>query len=151
MMVYRVQEDAVLISFSSHSTVYIRNSNHNFFTRFQTPIGHIVSHDILLGRWRLALDLFGRVFCDDVGAEPGSIISELGGFPVKEGRFRREMEKLRTNQQRDLTLDVWADMTVQFLSLNLYFYMRSGLRNKAQDMKFYKESILHLNAQLPSL
>ena len=40
-------------------------------------------HDILLGRWRLALDLFGRVFVDDVGLEPGSIISELGGFPVK--------------------------------------------------------------------
>ena len=25
----------------------------------------------------------------------GSIISELGGFPVKEAKFRREMEKLR--------------------------------------------------------
>lgn len=69
-------------------------------------MGHIVSHDILLGRWRLALDLFGRVFCDDVGAEPGSIISELGGFPVKESRFRREMEKLRNAQQRDLALEV---------------------------------------------
>jgi hypothetical protein len=30
-----------------------------------------VPHDILLGRWRLALDLFGRVFVDDVGLEPG--------------------------------------------------------------------------------
>ena len=66
-----------------------------------------MSHDLLLGRWRLALDLFGRVFYDDVGAEPGSIISELGGFPVKESRFRREMEKLRNNsQQRDLVLNV---------------------------------------------
>ncbi len=69
-------------------------------------IGQLVSHDVLLGRWRLALDLFGRVFCDDVGAEPGSVISELGGFPVKESRFRREMEKLRNLQQRDLTLEV---------------------------------------------
>ena len=46
-------------------------------------VGASVPHDILLGRWRLALDLFGRVFVDDVGLEPGSIISELGGFPVK--------------------------------------------------------------------
>ena len=61
-------------------------------------IGQLVSHDILLGRWRLSLDLFGRVFCDDVGAEPGSVISELGGFPVKESRFRRDMEKLRHSQ-----------------------------------------------------
>ena len=63
-----------------------------------------VPHDVLLGRWRLTLDLFGRVFVDDVGLEPGSIISELGGFPVKEAKFRREMEKLRNSKQVDLTL-----------------------------------------------
>ena len=74
-------------------------------------IGQLVSHDVLLGRWRLSLDLFGRVFCDDVGAESGSVISELGGFPVKESRFRREMEKLRNLQQRDLTLEVERDRT----------------------------------------
>lgn len=73
------------------------NKSHN-------GIGQLVSHDILLGRWRLTLDLFGHVFVDDVGAEQGSVISELGGFPVKEARFRREMEKLRNSQQRDLTL-----------------------------------------------
>ena len=50
------------------------------------------------------MDLFGRVFVDDVGLEPGSIISELGGFPVKETKFRREMEKLRTSKSVDLTL-----------------------------------------------
>lgn len=67
----------------------------------------MISHDALLGRWRLSLDLFGRVFCDDVGAEPGSVISELGGFPVKEGKFRREMEKIRNSQQKDLSIEVW--------------------------------------------
>lgn len=67
-------------------------------------IGQLVSHDLLLGRWRLSLDLFGRVFMEDVGLEPGSVVSELGGFPVKEAKFRRDMEKLRNNQQRDLTL-----------------------------------------------
>jgi E3 ubiquitin-protein ligase EDD1 len=64
----------------------------------------MISDDVLLGRWRLTLELFGRVFVDDVGLEPGSVISELGGFPVKESRFRREMEKIRNAQQRDLTL-----------------------------------------------
>jgi len=49
------------------------------------------------------LDLFGRVFVDDVGLEPGSIINELGGFPVKEAKFRREMEKLRNPRTFDLT------------------------------------------------
>lgn len=65
-------------------------------------IGNIIQYDILLGRWRLTLELFGRIFVDDVGTEPGSIIRELGGFPVKEAKFRKEMEKLRTSQQRDL-------------------------------------------------
>lgn len=67
-------------------------------------MGNMLSHDMLLGRWRLSLELFGRIFVDDVGAEPGSVITDLGGFPVKEMRFRREMEKLRSSQQRDLTL-----------------------------------------------
>lgn len=60
--------------------------------------------DLLLSRWKLSLDLFGRVFMEDVGLEPGSIVYELRGFPVKEARFRRHMEKLRNAQQRDLTL-----------------------------------------------
>lgn len=67
-------------------------------------LGAAVSHDLLLGRWRLSLDLFGRVFTEDVGLEPGSVVAELGGFPLKEVKFRRDMEKLRNCQQRDLTL-----------------------------------------------
>ncbi|KAJ2943793.1 hypothetical protein O0L34_g8113 [Tuta absoluta] len=67
-------------------------------------LGASVSHDLLLGRWRLSLDLFGRVFTEDVGLEAGSVVAELGGFPVKEVKFRRDMEKLRNSQQRDLTL-----------------------------------------------
>lgn len=50
------------------------------------------------------MDLFGRVFMEDVGLEPGSVVSELGGFPVKEAKFRRDMERLRNQQNRDLTL-----------------------------------------------
>ncbi|XP_011188197.2 E3 ubiquitin-protein ligase hyd isoform X1 [Zeugodacus cucurbitae] len=62
------------------------------------------SWNFLLGRWKLTLDLFGRVFMDDVGMEHGSLLPELRGFPVKEVRFRRHMEKLRNGQQRDLIL-----------------------------------------------
>jgi E3 ubiquitin-protein ligase EDD1 len=36
-------------------------------------MGMVISHDMLLGRWRLSLELFGRVFMEDVGAEPGSV------------------------------------------------------------------------------
>ncbi|ESO86003.1 hypothetical protein LOTGIDRAFT_129991 [Lottia gigantea] len=93
-------------------------------------IGQMIPHDILLGRWRLALDLFGRVFCDDVGSEPGSVISELGGFPVKESRFRREMEKLRNSQQRDLTLEVERErnslLTTTFKQLNTQYTKRTS-------------------------
>lgn len=77
-----------------------------FFTLIFRPtlLRSGVTQDLLLGRWRLTLELFGRVFIDDVGAEPGSIIAQLGGFPVKEAKFRREMEKLRNGQQRDMNL-----------------------------------------------
>lgn len=37
-------------------------------------MGMMISHDMLLGRWRLSLELFGRVFMEDVGAEPGSVM-----------------------------------------------------------------------------
>lgn len=67
---------------------------------------------------------------EDVGLEPGSIVSELGGFPVKEAKFRRDMEKLRNNQQRDLTLSkierdrtqllvqTFKELNTQFSSFN---------------------------------
>ncbi|XP_043283698.1 E3 ubiquitin-protein ligase UBR5 isoform X2 [Venturia canescens] len=72
--------------------------------RAVSSIGTNISHNILLGRWRLSLDLFGRVFMEDVGLEAGSVVSELGGFPVKESKFRRDMEKLRNSQQKDISL-----------------------------------------------
>ncbi|XP_046991563.1 E3 ubiquitin-protein ligase UBR5 [Schistocerca americana] len=86
------------------ANVTVETSRVNDQSRPQPTIGQSVSHDLLLGRWKLSLDLFGRVFMEDVGLEPGSVVSELGGFPVKEAKFRREMEKLRNSQQRDLTL-----------------------------------------------
>ncbi|KAJ8394592.1 hypothetical protein AAFF_G00043950 [Aldrovandia affinis] len=91
-------------------------------------MGMVISHDMLLGRWRLSLELFGRVFMEDVGAEPGSILTELGGFEVKESKFRREMEKLRNQQSRDLALDVDRDreqlIQQTMRQLNTYFGRR---------------------------
>ncbi|XP_055611780.1 E3 ubiquitin-protein ligase hyd-like isoform X2 [Uranotaenia lowii] len=77
--------------------IYLRSGN-------QTSLNSSILSDILLGRWRLSLIMFGRVFLEDVGGEPGSVIYELNGFPVKEAKFRRYMEKLRNAQQKDLTL-----------------------------------------------
>ncbi|KAH8294942.1 hypothetical protein KR018_004468 [Drosophila ironensis] len=71
---------------------------------YQSSFSEVPSWNFLLSRWKLTLDLFGRVFMDDVGMEHGSVLPELRGFPVKEMRFRRHMEKLRNGQQRDLVL-----------------------------------------------
>lgn len=86
-------------------------------SRALSYIGSNISHNILLGRWRLSLDLFGRVFMEDVGLEVGSVVSELGGFPVKEAKFRRDMEKLRNSQQKDITLS-----KVRFQSTRIAFF-----------------------------
>ena len=72
---------------AAHADVKSLMANHYY--------GSLERHDALLGRWRLSLELFGRLFVDDVGLEPGSIMPELSGFPVKETKFRREMERLR--------------------------------------------------------
>ena len=84
-------------------------------------LGGFVTAETLLGRWRLTLDLFGRVFCDDIGAEPGSIISEFGGFAVKEVKFRREMERLRNSQQRDLSLEV-SSLRLEILVIHSFIH-----------------------------
>ncbi|ESN90470.1 hypothetical protein HELRODRAFT_71154 [Helobdella robusta] len=102
--------------------------NYCTFDRSANLMGCVVSAETLLGRWRLCLDLFGRVFCEDVGSEPGSIISEFGGFTVKEVRFKRDMERFRNSQQRDLSIEVERDrnnLLVQtFKQLNTHFNRR---------------------------
>lgn len=95
----------------------------------QGSLNSSILSDILLGRWRLSLILFGRVFLEDVGIEPGSVIYELNGFPVKEAKFRRYMEKLRNAQQKDLTLSKMernraALLTQTFKELNTHYNNR---------------------------
>ena len=69
------------------------------------PAASQVSANFILGRWRMCLELFGRLFLDDVGAEPHSVLNELSRFDVKETKFRRDMEKLRNNHQKDLYIE----------------------------------------------
>ncbi|KAH3897177.1 hypothetical protein DPMN_021362, partial [Dreissena polymorpha] len=113
------------------NTVVVETSQTTSVPHRQGPSRpEMITHDALLGCWRLTLDLFGRVFCDDVGVEPGSVISELGGFPVKEGKFRREMEKIRNSQQKDLSIEVVRArnqlITQAFKQLNAYFNRRTN-------------------------
>ncbi|XP_062562216.1 E3 ubiquitin-protein ligase hyd isoform X8 [Armigeres subalbatus] len=103
--------------------IYLRSGNS------QGSLNTSILSDILLGRWRLSLILFGRVFLEDVGVEPGSVIYELNGFPVKEAKFRRYMEKLRNAQQKDLTLSKMernraALLTQTFKELNTHYNNR---------------------------
>lgn len=101
--------------------------------------------DLLLSRWRLSLDLFGRVFIEDVGLEPGSIVYELRGFPVKEVRFRRHMEKLRNAQQRDLNLSKMErnrnSLLLQtFKELNTHFGNQN--RRLSQPLAFNRVKVM---------
>ena len=71
----------------------------------QSKTNNDIQHTALLSRWRLTVELFGREFLDDVGAEPGSILTDLVGFPLKEVRFRKEMERLRNESTfREISL-----------------------------------------------
>lgn len=83
-------------------------------------LGAYISQDLLLGRWRQSLDIFGRVFAEDFSGEPGSLINDIAAFPVKEAKFRREMERLRTTQSRDLIMEVCeaASLTPCMLFVN---------------------------------
>ena len=86
------------------------------------------SANSLLGRWRLCVELFGRVFLEDVGSEPSSVLNELGRFDVKETKFRREMERLRNSTQRDLTIEVRDLSGIQskrsFVSLSICYHAK---------------------------
>ena len=89
----------------------------------------------LIDRWRLTVDLFGRVFCDDVGLEPGSVIRQLGGFQLKEAKFRREMERLRNTANRELLMEVERDrdllLQMTFKSLNNMYNLQNNRRAAA--------------------
>ena len=62
-------------------------------------------------RWRLCVELFGRLFLDTVGQEDDSMLADLGGFELKEARFRRDMERHRNGATRDLSVEVDRERT----------------------------------------
>nr|CAB3267473.1 E3 ubiquitin-protein ligase UBR5-like [Phallusia mammillata] len=97
----------------------------------------------VLGKCRLTLELFSRVFLDDVGNEPKSILQELGGFEVREAKFRKDMERIRTSQTVDLQLNVERsrDPLIQqtFKNLNQHFKRRCG---SSQPMAVLRVKVL---------
>jgi hypothetical protein len=63
------------------------------------------SYEYLLARWRFSIELFVKLFLEDVGNEPGSIINESSGFSAREQRFRHDMERLKNAHQKDIRFE----------------------------------------------
>jgi len=54
--------------------------------------------------------------------KPHSILNEIGRFDVKESKFKREMEKLRTHHQKDLYLEgVFISILIVFIIMLLRY------------------------------
>ncbi len=68
------------------------------------------SYEYLLARWRFSIELFVKLFLDDVGNELGSIINESSGFSAREQRFRHDMERLKNAHQKDIRFEVVNDL-----------------------------------------
>ncbi|XP_075242846.1 E3 ubiquitin-protein ligase UBR5-like isoform X3 [Convolutriloba macropyga] len=105
------------------------------------------NRDVLLGRWSHSLELFGRVFIDDVGAQPGSLLAEISSFDVREARFKKEMERIRNSQTRDLALDVERDKSQLILQtmrqLNSQYSKRSSF--PGQPLAVHKVKVTFKN------
>lgn len=101
-------------------------------------------HTALLSRWRLTVELFGREFLDDVGAEPGSILIELVGFPLKENRFRKEMERLRNDS---------APKEISFVNIerDQYILIRQTIKQLNSTFNNIERSQTRRNHDLPIL
>lgn len=63
------------------------------------------SYEYLLTRWRFSIELFVKLFLDDVNNESGSILYESSGFSAREQRFRQDMERLKNMHQKDLRFE----------------------------------------------
>uniref|UniRef100_F7AHP3 Zinc finger protein n=1 Tax=Ciona intestinalis TaxID=7719 RepID=F7AHP3_CIOIN len=116
-------------------------------TDFQLSLSsNLMSADVVLQQSRLTLELFSKVFLEDVGAEPKSILHELGGFEVRESKFRKMMEKLRTGHSIDLQLNVERprDSLIRqtFKQLNQHFKRRCG---SSQPMAVVRVKVIFKN------
>jgi hypothetical protein len=80
------------------------------------------SYEYLLARWRFSIELFVKLFLEDVGNEPGSIISESSGFSAREQRFRHDMERLKNAHQKDIRFEaVRKCKSFRLFSFNINF------------------------------
>ena len=70
--------------------------------------GTKVEPDALLSRWRKTVELFARVFMDDVGSEEESVLRQLASFSLRQSKFQKEMDDLRHNSsgKTELSLNV---------------------------------------------
>ena len=69
--------------------------------------GNKVEPDGLLSRWRKTVELFARVFMDDVGSEEGSILRQLASFSLRQQKFQKQMEILRSSVKKsELKIEV---------------------------------------------
>ncbi|CAF0940743.1 unnamed protein product, partial [Didymodactylos carnosus] len=94
------------------------------------------SYEYLMARWRYSLELFVKIFIDDVGAEPGSIIYESGGFQAREQRFRHDMERLKNLHQKDIRFESMERdrallISKTFRTLNSHYYRNQNTNSSS--------------------
>ncbi|CBY33513.1 unnamed protein product, partial [Oikopleura dioica] len=53
-----------------------------------------VEPDGLLSRWKSCVEIFARVFMDDVGSEQDSVLRQLASFNLRQSKFQKQMEDL---------------------------------------------------------
>ena len=113
----------------------------SFFRQDQTPHSILLngSHEYLLARWRFSIELFVKLFLDDVGNEPGSVINESSGFSAREQRFRHDMERLKNAHQKDIRFEAMERdraLLVQktFRTLNTYYYRNHSMNSSSSSV-----------------
>ncbi|CAF1093479.1 unnamed protein product [Adineta steineri] len=99
-------------------------------------IVHNGSYEYLLARWKISIELFVKLFLDDVGSEPGSIINESSGFSAREQRFRHDMERLKNIHQKDIRFESMERdriLLIQktFRTLNTYYYRNQNINSSS--------------------
>jgi hypothetical protein len=80
------------------------------------------SYEYLLARWRFSIELFVKLFLDDVGSEPGSIINQSSGFSAREQRFRHDMERLKNAHQKDIRFQAIKNIFQEFFFSKIFIF-----------------------------
>ena len=84
----------------------------NEFENYQGILNFKRAADVLLGRWRLSIELFCKLLYEKNRCDNINMLQLLQDFPSKENKFREEMEKHTSTigkDQRDLSIDVSRD------------------------------------------